>query len=352
MTPRILILTTVHSADDTRIRERLIRTLSPRFDILYATRDPAPTDPSNIEHISLKGGRIVRNLRAVHTCFTARWSILILHDPETIPLGILARLLTRRNVVFDVHENLPDQILAKGWIPAPLKPAFRLFARVLLRLAERFLTLSLAEPGYQHLFRDNHPVFANYPSAHGWPAPLRDRTGGAIYVGDVTPIRGVTDAVDACARAGVFLSVVGPYGEAYGDLLLERASKQGAELALSGRVDHPTALKLIGEASVGLSPLRRTPNYEDSLPTKVLEYLAMGVPVVATDLRGTRRAIGDLEAVWLCAPDDVDDMANAITSAATTAAKDAAVSQAQHVRERFSWPAEEVREFYATLVES
>ena len=116
--------------------------------------------------------------------------MVVLHDPEMIPAGVLARILRRRPVVFDVHEDLESQIRYKEWAPWWTKPALRLLARGLYRLAERYLTLTLAEAGYQRLFREDHPVFANYPRSEGYPEPLEEGDGSAIYLGDVTLARG------------------------------------------------------------------------------------------------------------------------------------------------------------------
>jgi glycosyltransferase involved in cell wall biosynthesis len=124
------------------------------------------------------------------------------------------------------------------------------------------------------------------------------------------------------------------------------------KLTLSGHLANPVALERVSVASVGLSPLHDEANYRDSLPTKTLEYLAMGVPVVATDLPGTRAVLGGLDGVWLVPPDDIEAMASAIASAVTPEAKRAAVSQASLVRERFRWPEEDVRSFYDQLLTS
>jgi glycosyltransferase involved in cell wall biosynthesis len=95
--------------------------------------------------------------------------------------------------------------------------------------------------------------------------------------------------------------------------------------------------------------LRDLPNYTHSLPTKVIEYLAMGVPVVASDLPGTREHIAALEAVELTPPGDIDAMARAIRTSVSPGVKEVALEQAAAIRRRFSWPAEEVRQFYRGL---
>ncbi len=170
-----LVLTTVHSPDDTRIRERLIKTLVEVTPVTYASREPGPTDHTGLTWAPLPGGRMRRNLGAFRTMLRGGWEVVVLHDPETIPAGVLARLVRRRPVVFDVHEDLEAQVRYKEWAPWWAKPFLRILARGLFWLAERFLILTLAEPGYQRLFRNQHPVFVNYPRAQGFPSPLEAR---------------------------------------------------------------------------------------------------------------------------------------------------------------------------------
>ena len=64
MKPVVLVLSTVHWPDDTRIRERLIRTLAADFEVDYATRTPGPSDITGLQWLPLRGGRAVRWFRA------------------------------------------------------------------------------------------------------------------------------------------------------------------------------------------------------------------------------------------------------------------------------------------------
>ena len=121
-------------------------------------------------------------------------------------------------------------------------------------------------------------------------------------------------------------------------------------MTVDGLVPNSVAIEALTTASVGLAPLRDLPNYSNSQPTKVLEYLAVGLPVVASDLPGTRELVAGLDAVSLVPPDDPDALAAAISEIRTTANLAAARAQAPTVRQRFRWPAEAVREFYRSLV--
>ena len=79
--PTILVLSTVHAADDTRIREKLIRTLADVADVTYATKGPGPTDRSQMAAWrELHGGRIRRNVAGARLLFSRRYAAAVVHD--------------------------------------------------------------------------------------------------------------------------------------------------------------------------------------------------------------------------------------------------------------------------------
>ena len=347
MKPKALVVTTVHWPDDTRIRERLIRTLAEGFDVRYATRDPGPSDTSGLEWVRLPGGRMRRDLAALRLALTGSWDVLVVHDPELIPVALLGRL-RRRPVVVDVHENIPATAHTRDWVPEWLRTPLSLFLRHALRIAEPFLTVTLAESGYRSLFRRHHPVFPNHPDTRRYPDPTEgDRV--VVYLGDVTTQRGARVAVEAVAEAGVPIVFIGRVGD---DLRAEltTAGDDGTTVEFRGELPNPVALEEARRAGVGISPLLDGPNYRNSAPTKVLEYLALGLPVVASDLPGTRALVEGLQAVELVAPGDTTALAQAIERALEPSWRATASAQAREIRERFRWPAEEVLEFYRSLV--
>ncbi len=338
---RLLVLTTVHHADDTRIREKLIRTLDGGWQIDYRTRPPAPASDDGMFWRPLRGSRLVRNLAAASLLKFSRHDAVVIHDPELLPAALAASLIRRRPVVFDVHEDIPAQIMTKPQLP--LRRSLAAIAALLLRWAERRLVVTLAEPGYQRLFRQQHPVFANYPDPARLPPPAADG-GYAVYVGDVTELRGVPLAVRACVRAGLPLIVVGRCSPDLADRLRAEATAAGGSVDVRGRLPHRAALDVMRSARVGLSPLQDIPNYRHSLPTKVLEYLGVGIPVIASDLPGTAAVIGDHPAVRLLTPDDEDAWVDALR-----AVSDDDRAAARTVEVGAGWPAAGVRDFYDSL---
>jgi glycosyltransferase involved in cell wall biosynthesis len=306
--PRLLVGTTVHHADDVRISRKLVPSLAAAFDVTYLSREPGPSATTGAAWVGLPGRRLRRWWGLWREVRRRPWDVLVLHDPETMPIGWLLR--RRGAVVFDLHERLPDQVRDKPWIPRVLRGPAAAVAGWALARTDRVLHVTLAEPGYRDLVTQDAPVFANHP--RGLHPEGAERSGRAVYVGDVTEARGVADLVEAAVRSGVPLDVVGPIPDDLAERL--RSLAGSADVRLHGRLPHEAAMSLVASASLGVSPLRDLPNYRWSPPTKVEEYLAVGVPVVATDLPGTA-AVAEGRAVVLVPSGDVDALAEALESA-------------------------------------
>lgn len=351
MKPRLLVVSTIHPADDPRIERKLIGTLRDEWDVVFAGKGRGPVDQAGITWRELRGGRVRRWFDAGGMLLRGDYAVASLHDPELLPLGLLAAW-RGRTVVFDVHENVPAQLRTKEWLPKGLRRPLAGLAGWLLHLAERRLAITLAEAGYGGLFRQDHPVFPNYLA--GSPPPPRDPDPetGIVYLGDVTQARGLAEAVAAAGRssAGVF-SIMGRCGPEFRNRLLAIAARHGLDLRFHGFVTPDRALEIAAGASLGLSPLLDTPNYRWSLPTKVLEYLAVGVPTLASDLPGTRTEVGGKPGVVLVPPGDIDAWTSAIEKAlADPSLRITARDGVPAILETYVWPAEEVRTFYRSLL--
>ena len=351
MKPRLLVVSTVHPADDPRIRSKLIGTLQDEWAVTFAGKGKGPVDQSGIEWCELAGGRVVRWLRAARLIITGRYDVASLHDPELLPLGLVASL-RHRKIVFDVHENIPAQLRTKEWVPKPLRRPLGGLAAWLLRLGEKRLAITLAEAGYSGLFRKDHAVFPNYLA--GSPPPPRDADPetGVVYLGDVNEARGIALAVEAAGRAGVeVFSIMGRCTPGFQEDLLGIAAQHGLDLRFHGFVTPKRALEIASGAVVGLSPLLDTANYRKSLPTKVLEYLAVGVPTLASDLPGTSTVVGEMPGVVLVTPGDLDAWTAALSTAvADRGLRSAARGGVSAVKDHFVWPSDDVRAFYRELL--
>lgn len=340
--PRVLVGTTVHHADDVRISRKLVPALATAFEVTYVSRPPGPSVPTGATWLGLEGGRTRRWWGLLAAVRRLPWDVLVLHDPETMPIGWFAR--RRGVVVFDLHERLPDQVRSKAWVPRPLRPIAAALARWGLERTDRRLSVTLAEPGYADLVTQDAPVFANHP--RGLEPTTAAPNGRAIYVGDVTVERGALDLVIAAAEADIGLDVVGRVSDDLADELRRAGDER---LVLHGRLPHEEAMALVARSCVAVSPLRDLPNYRWSPPTKVEEYLAIGVPVVATELPGTAAAVAGRAAV-LVPPGDVRALASALAEAVVDRDLRARARRDAAAGEIPTWDDEAVVAWYRSLL--
>jgi glycosyltransferase involved in cell wall biosynthesis len=296
----VVICTVVHHPADARIYFRQIRALleaghqvtyiAPFGEsdaaVLDTNHDYPERSGASVTTVTIPravGRRRLGALRAAKAALAAHApsaDLLLVHDPEL--LLVLPPRRKRPPTVWDVHEDTAAALTTKAWLPAFLRPVAAGGVVFAERLAERRLHLILAEHGYNARFRGTHPVVPNtsyVPPAAAPPAGPRR----VVYVGHLSPDRGSAEMV-ALARSlaphGIAVELIGP---------ADAAARAHIEAACDlvhwhGFVPNEQALALTEGALAGLSLLHDEANFRPSMPTKVFEYMARGVPVITTPL--------------------------------------------------------------------
>ena len=298
---RVLVVTTVHTPLDARIHHRQIRALlAAGAEVAYAapwtaTRTPRTAAAPGVRCIDLPravGRRRLDALLAARRLVRRagdRADLVLLHDPELL-LAVLGRLPRLPPVVLDVHEDLPASLTDRRWLPARLRPLAVRTARWLeATAAHRLAGLLLAEDSYRARLPGPHPVVPNLPWLPSHPPPAgRDRR--VVYVGRLSTGRGAMDLLAlarrlAAAETGqepIHLDLVGPADAEVVDAV--QTAHDAGEVTWHGFLPNDQALALVEGAIAGLAPLHDLDNYRGSMPTKVVEYLAHGVPAIVTPL--------------------------------------------------------------------
>ena len=203
----------------------------------------------------------------------------LIHDPEL--LFAIWGVRNRPPVVWDVHEDTPATLSLKPWLPSLLRPPVRFLARLLEGTAERHLHLLLAETAYAGRFEARQPDRAERDLGPRLGHAARRRPGGV-------PGLAVPGARRDRGRRGGSAAPAVPGGGGADRL---RRPLQPAD-AQPGRHRGPAGVaRLHAErrgaeaadgALAGLSLLHDEPNYRHSMPTKIVEYMAHGIPVITT----------------------------------------------------------------------
>lgn len=326
--PRFLHVTTVHPRDDSRIRSKEIESLVSRFPgevgLVVADGLGDSTDDGVAIHDigGTPGGRLRRMFAAPFRAWLAvrqlRPKVVHFHDPELIPLGFLLRLSGYR-IVYDVHEDLPRQVLDKHWLPTLVRNPVSWAMSALEWCAGRVFSLMVAAtPTIAARFpRDRTITVRNYPRLEEFrpgTRPQADRSPHFIYTGVLAEIRGAHEMVAAIARVKdqtVRLRIAGTFSPR--ELAASLAASPGwscvDHLGWLGRAGVAEQLR---EVRAGLVVLHPTRSYLDSLPIKMFEYMAAGLPVIASDFPLWRSIIDRAGCGLLVDPRDPGAIAEAM----------------------------------------
>ena len=229
------------------------------------------------------GRRRVSALRAARTAMAdqaAGADLLLVHDPEL--LLVLPPKDKRPPTVWDVHEDTAAALTTKAWLPAWLRPVAAGGVARAEHLAERNLHLILAEHGYNARFAGEHLVVPNTTYVPETAAP----PGGprrVVYVGWLSPDRGSAEMIQLgrlLKPHGIGVELIGQADQA----ARAQIEAAGDLVRWHGFVPNAEALRLVEGSLAGLSLLQDEENFRHSMPTKIAEYMARGVPAVTTPL--------------------------------------------------------------------
>jgi glycosyltransferase involved in cell wall biosynthesis len=81
---------------------------------------------------------------------------------------------------------------------------------------------------------------------------------------------------------------------------------------ISGLMPHDQIAKEVSKAKMGIIPLPNLPKFQNNIPRKLFEFMALGMPVVMSDLPPSRPFVGDGYCAFMVPPDDYGAYADAI----------------------------------------
>jgi glycosyltransferase involved in cell wall biosynthesis len=311
---RVVHLTSVHVWSDTRIYQRMCQGLSKRGWQVSLIASNVPSQV--VEGVSVHGVRVPKSrllraliggYRIVCTARAIDADIYHFHDPELLIWKWLLALGGRR-VIYDMHEYVPGAITTRVWIPAGVRQALARCWRLLERLTLRHTPVVLAERSYVKYYPWLHrkAVVLNLPDIETLLSiPLTAHDRRIIYVGRVSRTRGslrMIEAVEVLRDRGVDveLDIVGPMSDVHRAELMEAIGRaQLSNVRLHGYMKPVDAWRLAACAVAGLAVLEPEPNYVESYPTKMFEYMALGLPVVVSNFPLYREVV-DGSACGVC----------------------------------------------------
>jgi glycosyltransferase involved in cell wall biosynthesis len=267
--------------------------------VTVVARQPRPSNADRIEFKLIELPAVSRWKRpwimgrvAAALARSTKADVVQFHDPELIPFALLLKSKGCK-VIYDVHEDVPADIYSKKWIPRWIRPAVAVGIELVERsTARRFDAIVAATPAIGERFRDYGAAVTLVRNSVRLdefiePTATMKRRRQAVYVGRTSFDRGLVEMVEACAAVQLPLVLAGAIGREEEDWL----EKSSADVSYRGRLGRSEIAALLNESLVGLNLLLPEPNYLHSLPTKLFEYMAAGLPVITSDLPKSKEIV-------------------------------------------------------------
>lgn len=309
---KITHLTSVHPRYDTRIFVKECQSLAAYgYDVSLIVADGKGDESGNVSiyDVGKPSGRFKRILQTTTLVYQKAVKLdsdlYHLHDPELIPVGIKLKKLGKK-VIFDAHEDVPVQILSKPYLGTVAKQIFSaLFSLYEKTTCSKFDAVITATPFIRDKFSainplsvdiNNFPLLTEFESNVRW----KNRSDTVCYIGGISTVRGISELVLAMdkVQSNIQLILAGSFGEK--GLYAQVCSLSGWKKVVNkGFVDRHHIKEILSSSKAGLVTLHPIRNYIDALPVKMFEYMAAGVPVIASDFPLWREII-EKNACGLC----------------------------------------------------
>jgi len=298
---RIVLASVLKPVNDPRMSEKIGPSLAQRYEV-HLIGQPgnnssgAPVFAHPIGPFTrLSFARLFAPLKILRQILTLKPEVLIICTHELLVMAVVAKILIRCKVIYDVQENYWRNIYYGTTFPVFLRPFIAWYVR-----AKEMITMPvidfyfLAESAYQFelgFAKPKNIVLENKLKKHGLTTERKIKTTGTIHLlftGTIAQTTGIFIAIRITTSLfqidpTIRLKIIGycPQQKTLDRLRNEIADKPFISL-VGGEtfVPHEQILSAIQMADFGIIAYPPNPSTAGSIPTKLFEYLGYQLPIL------------------------------------------------------------------------
>ncbi|MDQ3072246.1 MAG: glycosyltransferase [Bacteroidota bacterium] len=370
MRRKVCHLTTVHPVFDTRIFFKEGVSLTKDYDVfLIAPHSKNETISSiHIRCLPKWESRFLRILLKGPILFLKALRINAalyhFHDPELMPYGLLLALMGKK-VIYDIHEHVAEDLKQKKWLPA--KGIFSNLHSYFENLTLKKCDIILANAFYAGIYENRMNRFAIVQN-FAWPQLFHFKTNRdwesadrILLVGALSAARGLPVLIEALfllkqEGISVTLQCVGNKSESVHYILQHSHfyPEVRQQLLFDGYKPVSSAYEDTEKCFAGAALLERLENNKYNYPTKLFEYMAVGLPVIVSDYNINVAVLDRHNCGVIANPDDAKSVAAAIRQLYLNKGQAKAMGKAGAIaaEKSYSWKSEEKKllDFYGEVL--
>jgi glycosyltransferase involved in cell wall biosynthesis len=283
------------------------------------------------------------------------YDVIHVHNvPDFLVFAALVPKLLGAHVILDIHDALPELYAGKfgNRTSSPIDKCLRLIERLSCLFADHvFIANDIWREKLirRALPRSKCTTVLNYPDLRLFrpiaaSGPPEDARFVMLYPGSLNRHQGVDLAIKALplVKPDVPQAELHIYGEGAG---LNDLVRLASELGVSDSVHFHAPVPIdqisavMAAADVGIEPKRSEGFSDEALSTKILEFMACGVPVVVSKTTAHKHYF-DERVVRFFAPGDAPALANAVVRVyADRVARSDWTTSAREFAATFNWEA-------------
>ncbi len=352
---KVCHLTSAHNRDDVRIFKKECTSIKKAgYDTSLIVADGLGDDVVegiNIYDVGKLNGRFNRFTKTTANVYKkaikVNADLYHFHDSDLMPTGL--KLIKKgKKVIYDVHEDLPGQILAKPYIKSYLRKPISIGLKIIENYcSKKYTYIVTATPHIKTIFdkRNKAIDINNYPFSNELNSDNVDyfsKPNEVCFTGAISEIRGLREVVKGIKNLDTKLNLAGKFQQNYfrEQLIKTEGWKNVNELGLVSREEVKT---ILSKSRVGIVTFLPSPNHTYSQPNKLFEYMSAGIPVVASNFELWKRIVEDYDCGICVNPESPQEIENAIKKLIDNPelAKKMGENGRQAVKAKFNWASEE-----------
>jgi len=361
MNVKICHISTAHTRYDVRIflkEATSLAELSSLFSVSLLIADDYPDEVRN--GVSIKS--IGKPKSRIERMFTASKKILKkakkedadiyhIHDPELFWL-IIPLKAAKKKVIFDLHEDLPAQILSKPYLNSISRKLLywvaKLYEGFLFNKADYIVTATpficdINRKRNQNIICvSNFPIQAEFRNDATVDLNLKELS--VCYTGGISTIRGVGFLIDSVLQSDSdwILHLAGPIGDRLIEEKLNDALSKTNRIKYWGNVDRVTLKKIFSISRAGFVTFLPVPNHTNAVPNKLFEYMSSGLPVICSSFKYWEEIISENNVGLVVDPSNISEIIRSVEYIMKN--KDEAIEWGRNgvlaVKNKYNWEAE------------